>query len=228
MPTWRSTAPSRDGRSTYHFFEKDMDAAHPAAAHDRGGAARRRWRATNCGWCTSRWSGSRKTASPASRRCCAGRHEGQAPISPVEFIPVAEETGLIVPIGEWVLREACQAAVKWPSPRPGRGQSVAGAVQEQAAVRNGACGRSPKPACRRRGSNSRSPNRCCSPTTSTTLQTLHRLRAIGIRISMDDFGTGYSSLSYLRSFPVRQDQDRPLASCAISIAAATASPSSRR
>jgi EAL domain-containing protein (putative c-di-GMP-specific phosphodiesterase class I) len=126
-------------------------------------------------------------------------HKGEA-ISPAEFIPIAEETGLIVPIGEWVLREACEAAAHWPS---------------QARV---AVNLSPVQFKNKRlfetvhgilAATGLPPTRLELEITESlmlndneqTLQTLHRLRAIGIRISMDDFGTGYSSLSYLRAFP---------------------------
>ena len=58
-------------------------------------------------------------------------HPSSGLISPADFVPIAEETGLIVPLGEWVLRKACTEAANWPQQRQGRGQSLAGAVQEQ-------------------------------------------------------------------------------------------------
>ena len=126
-------------------------------------------------------------------------HPEQGLISPVEFIPIAEETGLISAIGEWVLREACKATVGWPehvrvavnlSPvqfKRGIVEHVTSALEEAGLQ----------------------PSRLeleiteslLLADTEQTLQTLHQLRALGVRISMDDFGTGYSSLSYLRSFP---------------------------
>ena len=121
-------------------------------------------------------------------------------ISPADFIPVAEETGLIVPIGEWVLREACRTAAAWPS-------DVRIAVNLSAVqFKNKQLFELVDCALTEAGLD---PARLELEITESllltdnaqTLKTLHRLRALGIRISMDDFGTGYSSLSYLRSFP---------------------------
>jgi EAL domain-containing protein (putative c-di-GMP-specific phosphodiesterase class I) len=127
-------------------------------------------------------------------------HPARGFVAPSEFIPLAEETGLIVPIGEWVLRQACSEAMNWPS-------HVSLAVNlspAQFRMRNllqiviGAMAQS-----------GISPRRLELEITESvllvdnakTLETLHQLRNLGVRISMDDFGTGYSSLSYLHSFP---------------------------
>ncbi len=121
-------------------------------------------------------------------------------ISPADFIPLAEETGLIANIGEWVLRTACAEAVKWPahmtiavniSPVQFRDVRLSDMVKSALA------------------STGLAPNRLELEITegvlmideTRTLATLNELRSCGIRISMDDFGTGYSSLSYLRRFP---------------------------
>ncbi|MGB7102114.1 MAG: EAL domain-containing protein [Xanthobacteraceae bacterium] len=128
------------------------------------------------------------------------RHPERGMIAPGEFIPLAEEIGLIVPLGEWILRTACTEAMRWPgqlkvavnlSPAQFRSRGVVKAVVTALAY-------------------SRLPaNRLELEITETVLlgetdanlATLHQLREIGVRISMDDFGTGYSSLSYLRCFP---------------------------
>ncbi len=121
-------------------------------------------------------------------------------VSPAEFIPVAEETGLIMPLGEWVIREACLEATRWP------GDAKVAVNLSPAQLR------SPNivPIVKSALEESRlAPARLELEITETvllqdseaTLATLHRLRAFGVRISMDDFGTGYSSLSYLRKFP---------------------------
>jgi EAL domain-containing protein (putative c-di-GMP-specific phosphodiesterase class I) len=127
-------------------------------------------------------------------------HPEQGQISPLNFIPLAEETGLILPIGEWVLRTACNQAAKWPEPvevsinlSPGQFKS-SNLVQTIINVL---------------GSSGLSPRRLVLEITETALlcnetavlATLHQLREMGVQIALDDFGTGYSSLAYLRSFP---------------------------
>jgi len=128
------------------------------------------------------------------------RHPTRGMVAPAEFIPVAEETRLIGPIGEWVLREACAEAAKWPasikvavnlSPVQFRTRNLVGTVVSALAAAQLA------------------PERLELEVTESvllqeseeTVATLHGLRSLGVRIAMDDFGTGYSSLSYLRSFP---------------------------
>ncbi len=128
------------------------------------------------------------------------RHPERGMISPAEFVPLAEEIGLIVPLGEWVLRQACMQAATWP------GDVKVAVNLSPAQVRS----RGVVPAVLSALAHSRlAPQRLeleitesvLLGETDANLATLHRLREIGARISMDDFGTGYSSLSYLRSFP---------------------------
>ena len=127
-------------------------------------------------------------------------HPERGMVSPGEFIPVAEEIGLIVPLGEWVVREACAEAASWPgdikvavnlSPSQFRSKNLVPMVQrslQQAGL----------PASRLELEITET---LLLQENETTLAMLHELRSLGASISMDDFGTGYSSLSYLRSFP---------------------------
>ena len=137
-------------------------------------------------------------------RCCEAllrwHHPERGTVSPAEFIPIAEEIGLIVPIGEWVIRRACADAVTWP-------ENVTVAVNLSPTQLSSA--NLLPTVLSALAASQLSPNRLeleiteavLMQNTDATLRTLHQLRALGIRISMDDFGTGYSSLSYLRSFP---------------------------
>ena len=118
---------------------------------------------------------------------------------PSEFIPVAEEMGLIVQLGEWALGAACLEATEWPdeirvsvnlSPAQFAKGNLVSTVMSALASSG----------FRLRGWNSRSPNRSCWRNRNATIAILNQLRALGVRISMDDFGTGYSSIGYLRSF----------------------------
>jgi diguanylate cyclase (GGDEF)-like protein/PAS domain S-box-containing protein len=127
-------------------------------------------------------------------------HPERGLISPGDFIPLAEEIGLIVPLGEWVLRQACAEAATWPgeikiavnlSPAQFRSRGVVQAVLSALAHSRLAPQRLELEIT----------ESVLLGETDANLATLHRLREIGARISMDDFGTGYSSLSYLRSFP---------------------------
>jgi diguanylate cyclase (GGDEF)-like protein len=121
-------------------------------------------------------------------------------ISPVEFIPVAEDTGLIVPIGAWVIREACNRAATWPEHI--RIAVNVSPVQFHRGALNDTI-------LRALAVSGLAPNRLEVEITESifleggdaTLKLLHSLRSLGVRVALDDFGTGYSSLSYLQSFP---------------------------
>ncbi|MBJ6988515.1 EAL domain-containing protein [Devosia sp. MC521] len=187
-----------EGRSTYRFFETGMDAdlqqrrsieAGLRMAMQRNelrlmfqplfGLAENR---VTCVEVLLRWDHDDRTVSPA------------------EFVPVAEDTGLIVPIGQWVLEHACRTAATWPpnvrvavnlSPVQFRHKDLVAHVKHALEK------------------STLSPERLELEITESlllndseiTMRALHELRSMGVRISMDDFGTGYSSLSYLRSFP---------------------------
>ena len=137
-------------------------------------------------------------------KCCEAllrwHHPTRGIVSPAEFIPIAEECGLIGALGEWALRQACVAAAGWP-------RQIAVAVNLSAAqVKPETLALQVLAAL---GASGLAPSRLELEVTESvlmqdtfeTLATLHRLRELGVRVAMDDFGTGYSSLSYLRTFP---------------------------
>ncbi|MEA2984022.1 MAG: hypothetical protein QOD94_276 [Alphaproteobacteria bacterium] len=121
-------------------------------------------------------------------------------IPPADFIPLAEETGLIIPIGDWVIRQACADAATWPGSL--RVAVNLSAVQFRnprlVSVIFSALAASHLPASRLELEITES---VLLKNNERTLSVLHQLHDFGVRVSMDDFGTGYSSLSYLRSFP---------------------------
>ena len=189
----------RDGRGTYRFFERGMD------------EALRERRALEASLSTALERGELRllyqpVVSLADNRISSVEallrwdHPERGPIPPTDFIPIAEETGLIIDIGAWVLGEAAHAAARWPedvriavnlSVAQFRGRNLVETVER---------------AVRRAGL---APHRLELEITESlllgdseaTFALLHRLRDMGVRIAMDDFGTGYSSLSYLRRFP---------------------------
>lgn len=125
-------------------------------------------------------------------------HRGMVP--PAEFIPVTEEIGLIIPLGEWVVRQACAEAASWPehiriavniSPMQFKSGNLVSVIMNALSL----SGIRP---CRLELEITET---ALLQDTAATLETLHQLRRLGVKIAMDDFGTGYSSLSYLRSFP---------------------------
>src|SRR5438874_2694921 len=127
-------------------------------------------------------------------------HPTRGQISPADFIPVAEDTGLIVPIGAWVVREACAQAAHWP-------EHIRVAVNvSPVQFHRGSLNET---ILRALADSGLAPARLEVEITESiflegsdaTLRLLHSLRLLGVRVALDDFGTGYSSLSYLQSFP---------------------------
>ena len=188
-----------DGRGVFRFFESEMDA--------RMKARRRLEVDLRLAVEASQFVVYYQPVMNARTQAVAGfealvrwRHPERGLVAPDEFVPAAEESGLIVPIGDWVLRQACAEAARWPddlyvavnlSPVQFKSGKLVSAVVN-ALVATGL-----------------SPQRLELEITESvllqdnaaTLRTLHQLRELGVKIAMDDFGTGYSSLSYLRSFP---------------------------
>jgi diguanylate cyclase (GGDEF)-like protein len=126
-------------------------------------------------------------------------------VGPGEVVPLAEETGLIVPVGTWVLTEACRTAVGWRTP-DGRPLEVAVNVSARQLVGSALAGQ----VVSALEASGLEPGRLCLEITESALMadaeaalaTLRTIRAMGVQVAIDDFGTGYSSLAYLRRFPV--------------------------
>jgi diguanylate cyclase (GGDEF)-like protein len=196
LALYRSKA---EGRNTFHFYESGMDAAQQRRRRIEAGL--RRALASNeftlAYHPLINIAEHRVRAFEALLRWNSPEHGS---VSPVDFIPVAEDTGLIVQIGEWALREACATAATWPdeieisvnlSPIQFKNRNLVDQVE--AALRDSHL----------------HPHRLDLEITESvllldskmTLATLHKFHDLGIKLSMDDFGTGYSSLSYLRAYP---------------------------
>ncbi|HEX3908360.1 MAG TPA: EAL domain-containing protein [Mycobacteriales bacterium] len=131
-------------------------------------------------------------------------HPKHGPISPVEFIPVAEETNLIIEIGAWVLEQACLELAEWGRFQPSMSVAVNLSVRQMVApdiagLISGVIRRTAV-----------DPTKLCLELTESVFmedvdffaRTLDGLKALGVRLAIDDFGTGYSSLNYLKRFPV--------------------------
>ena len=191
-----------DGRNTFRFFEPAMDAAlqkRRRLENDLRAALRKNQLYLDYQPQFDLESG-RLTGYEALVRWW---HPTEGEIPPTTFIPIAEETGLIVPLGEWILRTACTYATTWPldtnlavnlSPAQFKTQDVYGLVR------------------RVLSETGLEPHRLeleitegiILQNTEAVIETLKRLDQLGVSIAMDDFGTGYSSLSYLTRFPVKK------------------------
>jgi diguanylate cyclase (GGDEF)-like protein len=188
-----------DGRGVYRFFEPAMDAkmqARRALELDlRKALANREFELVYQPLVIV--GEQRVTAFEALLRW---RHPERGVVSPAEFVPLAEEIGLIGPLGAWVLHEACAAASGWP-------KHIKIAVNlSPLQFRTGALMLNVVSALATSGLSSDRLELEITETvmlqdTDATLATLGQLQSLGLSISMDDFGTGYSSLSYLRKFP---------------------------
>ena len=188
-----------DGRGTYRFFEPEMD-ARMKARRELDMDLRKALVNAEFELYYQPLVNLKDNVITALEALLRWNHPVRGLVSPAEFIPIAEETGLIIPLGEWVLRQACQEAANWPtnikvavnlSPVQLKSRNLAEVVVSALAT------------------SGISANRLQLEITETvlmqntfnTLATLQKLRALGVQIALDDFGTGYSSLSYLRSFP---------------------------
>ncbi|ESX15188.1 MULTISPECIES: EAL domain-containing protein [unclassified Mesorhizobium] len=189
-----------EGRNVYRFFEPGMDAlvrARLALETDLETALKRREFVLEFQPITNVASGKIVGAEALMRWNSPTR----GLVAPDDFIAAAEDSGLIVPLGEWALKQACSVAAGWP---PGMRIAVnVSAVQIRSAdfARSviSALAVSGVPASRLELEITET---VLMDESETVLKTLRQLRELGIRIALDDFGTGYSSLGYLRRFPV--------------------------
>ncbi len=189
----------QDGRGVYRMFQQDMDAQMQARRvleidlrTALGGSQLELFYQPLIGL--------RVQAVVGFEALLRWRHPSKGLVPPDLFIPLAEEIGAIVPIGEWALLTACTAAAGWPddlkvavnlSPVQFKSNNLVAAVRAALSC------------------SGLSPSRLeleitetvMLKDTATTLATLHELHALGVSIAMDDFGTGYSSLGYLHRFP---------------------------
>ena len=188
-----------DGRGTYRFFEPEMDtrmrARRELEMDLRQALARDQFELYYQPLVSLETN--EITAVEALLRW---NHPTRGMVSPADFIPVAEEMGLIVPLGEWVLKTACKEATSWPdhvkiavnlSPTQLKNRNLLPMVKEALAASGMQASKLQLEIT----------ENVLMQNTFATLATLHELRKLGVQIALDDFGTGYSSLSYLRSFP---------------------------
>jgi diguanylate cyclase (GGDEF)-like protein len=188
-----------DGRGTYRFFELEMD-ARMKARRDLEMDLRKALTHKEFELYYQPLVNLQTNEITAFEALLRWKHPTRGTISPADFIPIAEETGLIIPLGEWVLKTACQETVNWPdhvkvavnlSPTQLTNRNLVDVVKKALAD-------SGLDACRLQLEITET---VLLQNTFATLARLHELRKLGAQIALDDFGTGYSSLSYLRSFP---------------------------
>jgi len=188
-----------DGRGTYRFFEPEMD-ARMKARRELDMDLRRALVKDEFELYYQPLVNLQDNRITAFEALLRWNHPVRGLISPADFIPIAEETGLIIPLGEWVLRRACRETANWPadikvavnlSPSQLKSRNLTEVVMN-------ALETSGMPANRLQLEITET---VLMQNTFNTLATLQKLRALGVQIALDDFGTGYSSLSYLRSFP---------------------------
>jgi diguanylate cyclase (GGDEF)-like protein len=186
-----------DGLGCYRFFEADMD----AELWQRKAFETDLWRAFADGEFELHYQPQICSATKAViglEALLRWRHPERGLTMPAEFLPVAEESGLIVPLGAWTLREACARAAAWPKIRMSVNLSPAQFLHRELVDQVG----------KALADSGLEPERLELEITEGALlrdtqvacEILDRLKRLGVRIAIDDFGTGYSSLSYLQKF----------------------------
>ncbi len=188
-----------EGRGTYHFFQPEMD-AQMQARRSLELDLRKALLAGEFELYYQPLIDLKSDKVSGFEALVRWHHPERGLIGPDDFISVAEEIGLIVPIGDWVLKQACRDAMTWPGKLTVAVNLSAAQFRSPALALSvvGALGASGLPASRLELEITET---VLLQDDKAVLDVLHQIRALGVRISMDDFGTGYSSLSYLRSFP---------------------------
>ena len=188
-----------DGRNRFMFFESGME----LEAEERHTLELEMRRALERGEFAVHYQ---PVINSADQRTCGfealirWHHPERGMVSPMTFIPLAEETGIIVPLGEWVLRQACLDAAKWPSdikiavnlsPVQLVSEGLVAMIESALAVSGLAADRLELEVT----------ETVLLQKDDRSLGTLHDIQNLGVGVVLDDFGTGYSSLSYVRAFP---------------------------
>jgi predicted signal transduction protein with EAL and GGDEF domain len=188
-----------DGRNRFMFFESGME----LEAEERHTLELEMRRALERGEFAVHYQ---PVINSADQRTCGfealirWHHPERGMVSPMTFIPLAEETGIIVPLGEWVLRQACLDAAKWPSdikiavnlsPVQLLSEGLVAMIESALAVSGLAADRLELEVT----------ETVLLQKDDRSLGTLHDIQNLGVGVVLDDFGTGYSSLSYVRAFP---------------------------
>jgi len=196
MALYRATA---DGRGTYRFFEPIMN-AEVQARHALETDLRMAVANNELELFFQPILDTQTYALNGFEALVRWRHQQRGLVPPMEFIPLAEETGLIVPLGDWIVQEACRQAASWAS------ATTVAVNLSPAQFKN------PRLVATIRGALKASglaaehlkleiTESVLLQDTPATLKILDQLQSLGLGISLDDFGTGYSSIGYLRSFP---------------------------
>jgi diguanylate cyclase (GGDEF)-like protein/PAS domain S-box-containing protein len=187
-----------DGRGSVRFFEADMD----RQVRERHALQQDLRSAISAGQMAIHYQPQARIDGEVIgfEALVRWKHPKYGMIPPARFIPIAEKSGLIIPIGQWILREACREAASWPrplqiainlSPAQFRHGDLPGTVHAVLLETGLAAHRLELEVT----------ENVLIDDFSRALSVLRRLKSLGVRIAMDDFGTGYSSLSYLQSFP---------------------------
>lgn len=189
----------KTGRGTYCFFEKEMNERMQSRATLE--------RELQCALTNNEFEvyyqpivGLKKNRITSIEALLRWRHPTRGMVSPAEFIPVAEETGFIVPLGEWVLRQACAEAASWPDDIS-VAVNVSSVQLTSSNLVNTVIGAIASAGLRGDRLIIEVTESVFLENTSANLGSLKCLHELGVRFAMDDFGTGYSSLGYLLSFP---------------------------